>query len=759
MCRRCWSGWANEQPVLNAHLSQFTSLRFQPLLPGWLLWLLAGLCLAVTLAALLRRSGGAWWRGLSFALVLLWLAGPLLAHQTWRDLPQTLLLVLDQSASMQVGERAAIARNAAAELQAEASRLPGLDVRVVPVQSARESAAGQESGQGGTRLIGAIERAAAQIPAGDGGGRIAGIVAITDGQAHDVPPAPPADPGRHAGTPAAPAFPAGNTNVPLHVLITASAEQTDRRLRILQAPPFGIVGQNAVLRVEVEDLGPQAGGDATATLSLKRDGDDPIRRQVPVNQPQDITVPITRPGQMLLALEASPLPGEVSTLNNQAIVQINGVRDRLKVLLVSGAPNQGERVWRRLLKADPSVDLVHFTILRPPDKDDTTPLNELALIAFPVRELFQEKIGQFDLIILDGFENRGILPTSYLRNIADFVRGGGGLLLTAGPEFIGPGTLQDTPLGDVLPVRVPEEGGLIEQRFQPMPTALGRRHPVTEGLPQTPDPAASSNGQASGWGPWYRALKADPDQVQPGAQVLMTGPGQAPLLVLNRVDQGRVALLLSDQIWLWSRGEGGGGPQPELLRRLAHWLMKEPELEEEQLSATISDGHLIATRRSVVAAAATQVTVIAPDGSRHPLQLASRSDGTASASLDAASPGIWEVTDGHNRAFAAARPADPLEISDLRATATVLAPLAASTGGSIHWLGDEPARPQVPQLRLIGLHDRAEGGSAGSAWIGLRRQGAHVVTGEQAERLLPGWAVLPLVLMLLLLAWRREGRS
>ena len=725
-------------------LSHLTILQFQPLLPVWLLWLLGGVCLLVILLALLRRSAGAVWRGGAFALLLAWLAGPLLMRESWRDLPQTLLLVLDKSGSMQVGQRREIAQAAAARIEAEARALPGIALRVVTVGSGSGADGGAEDG---TRLATAIERAAAGIPAGEGGGRIAAVVAITDGQAHDVPALPA------GGT--APVFPAGNTDVPLHVLIPAAGEQTDRRLRVLAAPPFGIVGQNAVLKVEIEDLGTHSTPGATAILSLKRDGDAPITRAVVVGEPQDITVPVTRPGPMLLGLEASPLAGEVSLLNNTAIVQINGVRDRLKVLLVSGAPNQGERVWRRLLKADPSVDLVHFTILRPPDKDDTTPLNELALIAFPVRELFQEKVNQFDLIILDGFENRGILPMAYLRNIADFVRGGGGLLVTAGPEFIGPGTLQDTPLGDILPAHVAEEGGLLEERFQPMPTTLGRRHPVTDGLSQMPPLAPGAPGADAGWGPWYRALKADP--VQPGAtaEVLLTGPAQTPLLVLDRVDQGRVALLLSDQIWLWSRGEGGGGPQAELLRRVSHWLMKEPELEEEQLSAAIAGGRLTATRRSVAEAAATRVEVIAPGGSRTPLALVRQTDGAASASIPAAQTGIWEVTDGHNRAFAAARPADPVELADLRATAGVLGALATATGGGTGWLGDSAAHPQVPSLRLVGPRARA----TGPGWIGLRRHGAHVVTGQQAERLLPGWLVLPVSLLLLLLAWRREGRG
>ncbi len=602
------------------------------------------------------------------------------------------------------------------------------------------------------------------MPASEGGGRIAAIIAVTDGQAHDVPPAP--GPGVGQAAPAA-AFPANNPDTPLHVLIPAAGEQTDRRLVVLQAPPFAIVGQNATLRVRVEDLGPPGGGagaaPATATLTLRRDGDPPLTRTVTVGAPQDITVPVARPGPMLLSLTASTLPGEVSTLNNQQIVRIDGVRDRLKVLLVSGTPNQGERVWRRLLKADPAVDLVHFTILRPPDKDDSTPLNELALIAFPIRELFLEKIDQFDLIILDGFENRGILPMAYLRNIADFVRGGGGLLVTAGPEFIGPGTLQDTPLGEVLPARVPEQGGLIEQRYQPLPTPLGRRHPVTAGLPQMPPPPGATpnapQGADKGWGDWYRALAADPARLDPAAQVLLDGPNGSPLLVLDRVGDGRVAMLLSDQLWLWSRAEDGGGPQAELLRRLAHWLMKEPDLEEERLNATIADDTLTVTRHSVAGKLQSVATVTAPDGRTSTLPLATRADGSQSAAMPASAPGIWQASVGGAHAFAAARPADPLELSDLRASAGPLTPLIRATGGSVGWLGDDPA-PQavaarVPALRMVSAHDAA----SGPGWIGLKRHGAHVVTGQRTRALLPAWAVLPIALLLLLLGWYREGRA
>jgi hypothetical protein len=409
------------------------------------------------------------------------------------------------------------------------------------------------------------------------------------------------------------------------------------------------------------------------------------------------------------------------------------------VLLVSGEPHPGERTWRRLLKADPAVDLVHFTILRPPEKDDLTPLNELALIAFPVRELFQEKIKQFDLIILDRFQNRGILPPLYLRNIADYVREGGALLMSVGPEFAGPSSLAATPLGAVLPAGPSVTDPVLDGAFRPLVTALGTRHPVTEGLTgwkPSGDPA---------WGQWYRHIV--PGEVH--GDVLMDTPDGSPLLVLDRVGEGRAALLLSDQIWLWSRGHDGGGPQAELLRRIAHWLMKEPELEENALIARVEHGVLSVERRTTDAAQPAQVTVTDPDGKPEKLNLTPTRPGRAVGTLPAPAPGVWQVGDGSRTAFAAADFANPLEFADLRATATLLAPLARETGGSVHWL--DPAG--APSLR------RTEPGreASGASWIGLLRRHDHLVTGIAATPLLPPWLALPLILGLALLAWRREG--
>jgi hypothetical protein len=529
-------------------------------------------------------------------------------------------------------------------------------------------------------------------------------------------------------------------------LLTAKGEEWDRRVRVIEAPSYGIVGRTLTLRVVVEDLGqgaPEPGG--TANLTLRRDGAPPVVQTVQIGEPQDVPIDITRAGPSVLEFSTDPPAGEASALTDRAVVQINGVRDRLRVLLVSGEPNQDERTWRRLLKSDPAVDLVHFTILRPPERDDLTPTNELSLIAFPVRELFQVKIRDFDLIILDRFSNRNnILPAAYLRNIADYVRGGGALLLSAGPEFAGPSSLAATNLGSILPVRVaPGAGTVVDGPFRPLVTALGARHPVTAGLPGAP-----STGTPQ-WGDWYRYVGASAT----GGQELMSAGDGAPLLLLNRVGDGRVALLLSDQIWLWSRGHEGGGPQAELLRRIAHWAMKEPALEEETLRATIEHDRMHIERRSLDDLAGVAASITAPSGQTSRLDLAPAQPGLWQGDIDATEPGVWQVADGEHTIYVAAANANPLEIADLRATASVLSPIARASGGSDRFIGASPTELRLPDLR------RTEPGreAAGSGWIGLPRRNDHVVTGLRAIPLLPPWAALPLLLGLVIIAWRREG--
>ncbi len=544
---------------------------------------------------------------------------------------------------------------------------------------------------------------------------------ITDGEVHDVPP-----PDRLA------------FDAPLHALLTGQPGEADRRLVVKDAPSFGLVGKELTLTVRVEDL-PDSGQNGQARLTLRKDGGPPSSRVIPVGRDVPVSVAIDHGGPNVLELEAEAGAHELTLDNNRAALVINGVRDRLKVLLVSGEPHQGERTWRNILKSDPSVDLIHFTILRPPEKQDGTPIRELSLIAFPIRELFDVKIDEFDLIIFDRYRRRSILPQAYLENIARYVKKGGALLEAAGPTFGTPMSLYRTPLGAVLPAE--PTGNVYEEGFLPKVSDIGRRHPVTDELPgDSPD-----GKQPPKWGRWFRHVEAEPHR---GVSV-MSGLSDRPLLVLNREGDGRVAQLLSDEMWLWTRGFEGGGPQAELLRRVVYWLMKEPDLEENDLRAAVDGNRLIVTRQSLEKDD-RPVQVTGPDGLLQTLTLAPQSGGRSSGSLPVAESGLYRVSDGTRTALAAAGALNPIELADVRTTDEKLKPAAQATGGGIHWIGPGA----LPDLRRV-APDR---GSAGRNWIGFRANGDYVVTGVKEVPLLPGFLALLLALGTFIAAWRREGR-
>jgi hypothetical protein len=458
-----------------------------------------------------------------------------------------------------------------------------------------------------------------------------------------------------------------------------------------------------------------------------------------VGRDQQFTFTLGHGGQNVFEFEVQQAPGELTLANNRSAVVVNGVRDRLRVLLVSGEPHAGERTWRNLLKADPAVDLVHFTILRPPEKQDGTPIRELSLIAFPIRELFEIKLSEFDLVIFDRYRRRGVLPNLYLGNVADYVRNGGALLEAGGPSFATPLSLFRTPLGEVLPGA--PTGEVIEEGFRPKVTETGRRHPVTTNLP-----GDRAEGDPD-WGRWLRQVEVTADR----GQVVMEGAGGRPLVILDRVGEGRVAQVMSDHMWLWSRGFEGGGPQAELLRRVAHWAMKEPELEENDLRARVDGNRITVERRSLEPDPRT-VDLTTPSGESRALQLDDKGTGAAVATVIAHEPGIYRATDGERTALAVVGAANPPELADMRTTRDRLAPVAEASGGGIHWVVD------LPQGGIEVRRTNPERDQSGRNWIGMRANGDYVVTGVTEAPLVPAALVLLLVLAGLLAAWRREGR-
>lgn len=675
-----------------------------PLLPWPWLAALAAVAVAVGGLALVRRARGAWWRLLAVAGLLLALLDPRLVTEESRPLPDIALVVVDDSASQGIGQRRAQTEAALATLRDKLSRQPNLEVRVERVDG---------HGEDGTRLFAAIDRALADVPRR----RLAGVVMVTDGRVHDLP----GDGGRSLGA-------------PLHALVTGAAGERDRRLVATRSPGYALVGKSATVGLRVDD----PGHDGAVTVSVRVDGQTLPAVTVAANHETLVQIPVGHAGTTVVEMEAEAGPGELSLANNRLALGISGVRDRLKVLLVSGEPHAGERAWRNLLKADPAVDLVHFTILRPPEKDDRTPIRELALITFPVRELFEEKLHDFDLVVFDRYRRRGVLAGAYYQALAQYVKRGGALLVASGAEFAEPGGLYDTPLAPVLPTE--PTGAVVEQGFVPRVTALGRHHPVTAGLGQ------DRQGLDGHWGEWLRQVAATPRR---DTLTLMSGADGLPLMVLGKVGDGRVAQVLSDTIWLWARGFEGGGPHDELLRRLAHWLMKEPELEEEALAAEIKGDRLEVVRRSLAPPPAA-VTVTGPDGTARPLALTDRGDGRATATATVDRPGLYRVEDGARVAIAAAGTLSPLEDSELTATTATLAPAATASGGSVRFL----AQDGVPDFRRVG-DGRA---AVGRGWAGLVSRGDAVVTGVRETPLLPSLALLFLVLGALVAAWTREGR-
>jgi hypothetical protein len=682
------------------------SVSFEPVLP-WALIALAGVAgLALLVALAIGRSRGTLLRALSFALLLAALANPVVRNEERQPLPDIAVAVVDQSLSQQTGARSKRTEEAVAALKQAVARLPNTELRTVDVKSLASSE------DDGTRAFEVLNRALADIPPD----RFAGAVMITDGQVHDVPQ----DPAK------------SGIGGPLHALITGSKTEKDRQIVIEKAPRFGMVGQEQTVAFRLDEAnGPGQPVPVTITVG----GGTPITIDVSPGQTVEVPVAVDHGGQNIVEITAPPLDGEISLQNNRAVTVIEGVRDRLRVLLVSGEPHAGERTWRNLLKADASVDLVHFTILRPPEKQDGTPTKELALIAFPTRELFVDKLDQFDLVIFDRYRRQSVLPEAYMFNIAQYVRNGGAVLIASGPDLAAEDGLYSTPLSDIM-AAIPT-GDVVEEPFKPMLTDQGRKHPVTKDLPD-------SAGETPSWGRWFRLV----DTSTQSGETVMSGPGNKPLLVLSRQDEGRVAQLLSDQGWLWARGFEGGGPQTELLRRLAHWLMKEPDLEEEALNGRQQGNDLILERRTM-ADSAEPVEVTLPSGKTETVPLRQVSPGRFQGSLPVTEAGLHRLADGKLMAVAATGNGDAREMANLRSTTALLDPVARGTGGSTSWLEDG-----MPQIIKVSAGRQM----AGAGWIGLRANDSYRVQAVSDTPLFATLLSLAALLLALGSMWYREGR-
>ena len=671
-----------------------SELAFAPVVPPAGIAVLACIVAALLVLGIVWRIRGMAGRTVAAAVLLLALSNPLVLVEEREALPDVAFLVVDESGSQKLADRSAATESARLELE-DRIQGKGLELRVIRTGSRDASP-----------ILGALQEAAQEVAAE----RVSGAVLLTDGLADDEG--------------ALQSFPG-----PVHALISGGPDESDRRVRLLSAPTFGIVREKAEIVFVVEESGTASGTPANVEIRVGRDWVE----QVPAvpGVPQTVRFPVDRAGSIPVEIRAPLLPEEVTGRNNIAAFTLEGVRDRLRVLLVSGSPHPAARVWRNLLRADPAVDLVHFTILRLTASVDLAPSEELSLIEFPVRRLFLDEIDQFDLIIFDRYERRGFLPEGHIANIVRYVREGGAVLVAGGGEFAGVQGLSGGPLDAILPLS--PTGSEHVTAYNPALTDMGRRHPVTAGI------AASIEGA----GPWYRLVETDARS----GRTLLAGTGGRPLLALDRVDEGRIGVLASEHAWLWSRGHGGGGPHRELFRRVAHWLMREPDLEEEALRAKEADGAVLVSRRTLEEEPA-EVRVVDPDGREALVNMEAVAPGLWQGAVEDAAPGLYRFASGEMETLAIVGGRRGRELEEVVSTGEALMPLAQATGGIVRRLSDG-----IPSIRRV-----AAGRPAFAAdWLAFPRRDAYRVASTELRSLMPPWLAVVLILCALAAAWIWES--
>jgi hypothetical protein len=695
------------------------TIEFLPILPIPYVLGATFVALLITLALIWRGRRGALLRVAVLAILIAALANPNLKQEDREPLSNIAVVVVDQSASQRIAgreERTAAIRTQLAE---RFGTMENLEVRWV------ESSGGSSSAAEETTLFADLDQALSDVPSE----RLAGVVMVTDGQIHDVP----ADV-RKLGFEA-----------PVHALIAGTPDEFDNRLEIVSAPRFGLVGSEQTVELRAITSREDGGAGRAATLTVRRA--DQTEEPVTVRFGATVALPFPFPhaGTTVMEVELAGEEGELTLANNRVALQAEGVRENLRVLLVSGEPHAGERTWRNLLRSDASVDLVHFTILRPPEKQDGTPINELSLIAFPTRELFSEKLAEFDLIIFDRYQRRGVLPLIYLDNVARYVEQGGAVLVAAGSDYATEVSLFRTPLGNVLPAQ--PTGRVIETPFRPLVTEIGARHPVTASL----QGGNAKPEDTPRWGRWFRLVESSAAD----GSVIMNGPDEKPLLVLSRRGEGRVATFLSDHVWLWARGYEGGGPHSDLLRRLSHWLMKEPDLEEEYLKATSDRTGIVIERRSMKDELGEAI-VTTPTDKTVNVPMEPAGPGLWRGRLAATEPGLHKINMDELSAVALVGAANSREFSKVAATTEPLEPVAEALGGGQFWMGGTNGAEarDMPRLAMMQAATRYHGRN----WLGLRDREAYVVRGVQYTPLLAGFLALALFLGLIMLTWFRESR-
>ncbi len=690
-----------------------TSFVFDPLLPIWLI-------ISLTVILILMAGFGQWrglkstvFRTLASFLLALALLNPQKLVEERQGLSDIVLLLSDKTNSMNIADRTKKAQAIKDNIKQQLGNLGNIEIIEAEIKPDIN----------GTLLTPVLFNELGQIPQD----RLSAIITISDGNIHDIKPE------------ISELLP---KSVPFHAIITGEKSARDRRIVPILTPRYGMVGETTKFEVKIEDKGYE---NESAKLEIRLNGEVLARFNARIDKKITIPVRIEKRGINTIEIRVQEADGELTVLNNVLVNEISGVRDRLRVLLITGEPHMGGRAWRNLLKSDPSVDLVQFTILTNPGVKNTfASPDELSLIRFPDRELFEEKLQEFDLVIFDQFKqrtmsgrgrSRPMLSPYYIANIAKYVEKGGSLLIASGPGFASGESLARSALIAVLPAK--PTGKMSEQAFRPKLNEKGKRHPVTD---------IFKGETEARWGRWYRSIDAE---ILKG-DVLMVDSANKPLLVIDKVKKGRVALLLSDQAWLWAKGHDGGGPYNELFRRLAHWLMSEPDLEADRLQAKIENG-VLSIEHFSLNDETKPIQVLKPDGEAILLNPKRIAPGVFSTKLNIEQEGAYRIDNGDLASIAAAGALNPIEFKNIIATDKILSPLANKSGGKIIKAYENNALPGFKKIS-------GKVKSNKKSYMEIISHNAYRVTASKRTELAPVWLFFLLILIALLAAWRFEGR-
>jgi hypothetical protein len=454
----------------------------------------------------------------------------------------------------------------------------------------------------GTLVIPPLKQALQSVPAD----RLAGAVIISDTLWHD----PEAD------------ITSLKTEVPVHVLSTFRSGP-DRSVTLEKTSAYQLVGKPFSVAVTVRDT-TQPGG-AEIPLNMYQ-GDTQTTHNVRNGEKTEISLNTEHPGRTTLIFATPPLAQEAHLQNNAAVFTLTVFRDRWRVMMVSGSPHPSTRAFRSLFKQDPNIDLVHFSILRRMDSMDFTPPDEMALIPFPVDELFLNRIDDFDLIVMDRYANLGLLQPIHIQSLRSFIQRGGAFVIMTGAEGLKDDSLFNA-LKDIMAIKA------YPQTYPDVPftPTLGEDHPITQPFVKQTLPLLRGSL---------------PLPLAERAELLMETPEKTPVITLWREtpQHGRMAWIATDDVWMWRRQAGEAGAAPPfnpLMRRLMHWLLREPDLEAPPMICQQDKGVLACTPKNKNSK--DNVELYRPDDTWQPWS--ADADGVYRMPLDRS--GLWAVRADH----------------------------------------------------------------------------------------------------------------